>query len=140
MGLFLAGLVVLLSGGFGALLLAGAPRVANLLGAASALVGCAIALIPVVATIVSGAGPAPFSQPWDVPYGSLSLAIDPLSAWFALAILGLASVPFEVIAVLIEGGRFGRWEGAVTSHRSLSVVLLAAALLVGGWTRTRADS
>jgi formate hydrogenlyase subunit 3/multisubunit Na+/H+ antiporter MnhD subunit len=70
--------------------LAGAPRVANLLGVASALVGCAIALVPVVATILLGAGPAPFSQPWDVPYGSLSLAIDPLSAWFALAILGLA--------------------------------------------------
>jgi hypothetical protein len=50
-----------------------------------------------------------------------------------LALFGLASVPFEVIAALGEGGRFGAWEGAVTSHRSLSVALLAAALLVGGW-------
>ena len=50
-----------------------------------------------------------------------------------LALFGLASVPFEVIAVLGEGGRFGAWEGAVTSHRSLAVTLLAAALLVGRW-------
>jgi formate hydrogenlyase subunit 3/multisubunit Na+/H+ antiporter MnhD subunit len=92
MGLFLAGLVVLVSGGLAALLLAGAPRLANLLGAASALVGCAIALAPVIATIVSGTGPAPFSQPWNVPYGSLALAIDPISAWFALPILGLSAL------------------------------------------------
>jgi formate hydrogenlyase subunit 3/multisubunit Na+/H+ antiporter MnhD subunit len=92
MGLFLAGLAVLLSGGLAALLWAGAPRVANLLGAASALAGCAIALVPVVATVISGVGPAPLAQPWDVPYGSLSLTIDPLSAWFALPILGLSAL------------------------------------------------
>jgi formate hydrogenlyase subunit 3/multisubunit Na+/H+ antiporter MnhD subunit len=90
MGLFLVGLVVLLAGGAAALLLAGAPRVANVVGAASALAGCAVALVPVTATVVTGAGPAPFSRPWNVPYGSLSLAMDPLSAWFALPILSLA--------------------------------------------------
>jgi formate hydrogenlyase subunit 3/multisubunit Na+/H+ antiporter MnhD subunit len=87
---FLAGLVVLVCGGFVALLLAAAPRTANLLGAASALAGSAIALVPVGATLISGSGPPPFEQSWDVPYGSLSLAIDPLSAWFALPILGLS--------------------------------------------------
>jgi hypothetical protein len=54
-----------------------------------------------------------------------------------LVLLGLASVPFEVIAALGEGGRFGRWEGAVTSHRSTAVALLAVALLVGGWPARR---
>lgn len=74
------------------MLVARAPRVANFLGAASALVGCALVLVPVLATIVSGAGPVPLSKPWNVPYGSLSLAIDPLSAWFALPILGLSAL------------------------------------------------
>jgi formate hydrogenlyase subunit 3/multisubunit Na+/H+ antiporter MnhD subunit len=86
----LVGLTVLVSGGLIALILGAAPRLANLAGASSALAGCAIALVPLVGTLTSGAAPAPFTQPWDVPYGSLSLAIDPLSAWFAVPILGLS--------------------------------------------------
>jgi hypothetical protein len=50
-----------------------------------------------------------------------------------LVLLGLASVPFEVIASLGEGGRFGAWEGAIASHRGTAVALLAVALLIGGW-------
>jgi hypothetical protein len=49
--------------------------------------------------------------------------------------LGLASVPFEVIQILGEGGRLGAWEGAIASHRSTGVALLAVTLLVGGWPR-----
>ncbi len=52
-----------------------------------------------------------------------------------LLLLGLASVPFDVIQALGEGGRFGAWEGAVASHRSTAVALLAVTLLVGGWPR-----
>jgi hypothetical protein len=52
-----------------------------------------------------------------------------------LLLLGLASVPFDVIQVLGEGGRFGAWEGAIASHRSTAVALLAVTLLVGGWPR-----
>lgn len=92
MVLFCAGLAVLLLGGCVALLAARASRVANVIGAASALVGCGMALVPMLRTINSGAGPEPLSKPWNVPYGSLSLAIDPLSAWFALPILGLSAL------------------------------------------------
>lgn len=92
MGLFLAGLAVVTCGGFVALALARASRLANLLGAASTAAGCAMALVPVVATLVSGTTPAPLSRPWSVPYGSFSLGIDPLSAWFAAAILGLSGL------------------------------------------------
>jgi hydrogenase-4 component B len=90
MALFGAGLAVLLLGGCVALLVARASRVANFIGAASAIVGCGMAFVPMIRTIYSGAGPEPLSKPWDVPYGSLSLAIDPLSAWFSLPILGLS--------------------------------------------------
>ncbi len=54
-----------------------------------------------------------------------------------LSLLALASVPFEAVAALGADGRFGTWEGAVTSHRSTAVALLAVTLLVGGWAAVR---
>ncbi len=31
-------------------------------------------------------------RPWEVPYGSFSVALDPLSAWFVVPILGLSGL------------------------------------------------
>ncbi|HEY8505242.1 MAG TPA: proton-conducting transporter membrane subunit, partial [Gemmataceae bacterium] len=95
-----AGVAILLGGGLAALLTGYAPRpdgkpsgawrVANRVGAASAAAGCAVALVPVVKVLVTGVTLSYGPVPWSVPYGSFAVELSPLSAWFALPILGLS--------------------------------------------------
>src|SRR5262249_10710740 len=56
-----------------------------------AVAGCAIGLVPTLRAVVGGTTYA-INVPWDVPYGSFSLALDPISAWFALPIFGLSGL------------------------------------------------
>ncbi len=106
--LFMA-VTVLLATGLLAVLCGRHAILASILGAGGAVVGCAIGLAPAVSVLAAGSseylvqadGPAagqPYS--WHVPYGSLAVGIDPLSALFltsALTLAGLAAV---------FGGRF----------------------------------
>lgn len=91
MDLMLLGLLVLLAGGVVSLLLA-RTRVSNGLGALSAVCGSAIAAIPAVRTLVDGVGPPTVSRAWAVPFGSFTVQLDPLSAWFALPILAISAL------------------------------------------------
>ncbi|HPM79917.1 MAG TPA: proton-conducting transporter membrane subunit [Candidatus Anammoximicrobium sp.] len=90
MSLLLLGLWVLIGGGLLAALAGRSARLANLVGAATAVAGSAIALIPVVGVLVRGTSLPEWSWVWSVPFGSFTVGLDPLSAWFAAAILGLA--------------------------------------------------
>lgn len=90
MSLLLLGLGVLIGGGLLAALVGRSPRLANALGAATAVAGSAIAFVPAVGVLVSGASLPPLTWAWNVPFGSFTIGLDPLSAWFAAAILGLA--------------------------------------------------
>ncbi|HBN08535.1 MAG TPA: hypothetical protein DD435_07755 [Cyanobacteria bacterium UBA8530] len=87
---FLFGLCCLAFGGVGALLVS-SRRWSGILGAGGALVGCPIALIPVLEVLFRGEKLA-FHHGWSVPYGSFFLKIDPLSAFFLLPILLLTAI------------------------------------------------
>ena len=89
MSQLLLGLAILVAGGLLALLLTRSARVANAVGAIAAVAGGIVALVPVLSVLVSGRSIPELSCAWNVPYGSLSVGLDPLSAWFAAAILGL---------------------------------------------------
>lgn len=82
--------LVLLSGCF-ALLLPLKSRMCLLVPAGGVMAGSLIGLIPVVHVLISGVTVS-FSCPWQVPYGSFSVAIDPISAWFLVPILFLSGV------------------------------------------------
>ncbi len=91
MNLLINGLLVLAGGGFCALLLS-RTKAANVVGAISAVVGSAMVLVPAVRVIAEGSTPAEFSAAWNVPYGSFTLLLDPLSAWFVIPIAGLSAI------------------------------------------------
>ncbi len=74
-----------------ALLSTRSARVANALGAAGAVAGSAIGMAPAL-RVLSGGGTWSFDRPWDVPYGRFSLAIDPLAAFFLVAIFAVAAL------------------------------------------------
>jgi len=86
------GLAILFGGGLLAAILSRASLGANAIGATSAAAGSALALIPVVQVVANGTPLAWGPVDWNVPYGSLTLAISPLSAWFALPILALSAL------------------------------------------------
>ena len=105
----LIAVVVLLGSGLLAILCGRFALPASILGAGGALVGCIIGLVPAVTVLTNGrteyllqtegaAAGQPYS--WDVPYGSLAMALDPLSALFLTSALFLAAV------AAVFGGRF----------------------------------
>jgi hydrogenase-4 component B len=70
------------------------PRICTIIGAGGAVAGCVLGLVPVLMVLIHGSTET-LVRSWDVPYGSFSVALDPLSAWFALPILvlcGLAAI------------------------------------------------
>lgn len=93
MAAFLAGLGLLIAGGAAALLL-GRSRLAPLFGVGGAVLGCAFGLVAAVGVLVGGPA-GEVSCAWSMPGGRLSLALDPLSAFFLLPTLllsGLAAI------------------------------------------------
>ncbi len=104
-----AACVVLLASGLLAVLCGRQAILASIIGAGGAIVGCGMGLAPAIAVLASGTtehlvqieGPAA-GQPygWDVPYGSLAMALDPLSALFLTSALALAAL------AAVFGGRF----------------------------------
>lgn len=90
MELLFAGLAILLGGGVLALLAGRASGAANAIGAASAVAGCAVALVPVLNVLASGTAASYGPVDWNVPFGSFVVELSPLAAWFAMPILGLS--------------------------------------------------
>lgn len=88
MSLVLAAVLVLLAGGLLALAASRAPTLATLLGAGAAVVGGGLGLAGAL-TALGGSDASTLSLPWG-GYGSLSLGLDALSAFFLLPILGLS--------------------------------------------------
>jgi hydrogenase-4 component B len=67
------------------------PRLANIVGAGGTVLGCLIGLVP--AAIVLWTGQArDFQRAWQIPFGSFSLKLDALSAFFLFTILILSAV------------------------------------------------
>ena len=90
----LVALGVLVLGGFVALVTGRLPRLSTFCGSLSGVAGCAIGLVGVL-QILRGEVENSLHWTWDVPYGSFSLELDSLSAFFSLPVLvlsGLAAV------------------------------------------------
>jgi formate hydrogenlyase subunit 3/multisubunit Na+/H+ antiporter MnhD subunit len=90
MPLLLLALAVLI-GSAAVALIAPGPRWVSRLGAAGAVVGCALGLVPAL-RVLAGAPSEALRLAWQVPYGAFYLEIDALSAFFLLPILGLSAV------------------------------------------------
>lgn len=90
--LLIAAVSLLSAGALLPLLLAGRPRASRAAALACLTAGCLTGLAPAFAALAGGEVSA-MSLPWAVPMGELSLAIDPLSAFFLLPIflVGLAA-------------------------------------------------
>ncbi len=67
------------------------PRLANIMGSGGTVLGCAIGLFPAVMTLWTGQT-SKFHLSWQIPFGSFSLQLDALSAFFLFAILFLSAV------------------------------------------------
>lgn len=100
--LFLAGLAVMIAAGALALLARG--RVSSFIGVAGAVVGGALACVPAAAVLINGKG-CEIRLPWNVPYGSFYVAIDPLSAFFLLPVLIIPA-----LAAVYGVGYMEHWE------------------------------
>lgn len=106
MVLLLSGVLVVLAGALAALGLYLRPRTAANVAALSLAVGAVLMAVPTVAVLAGGPVLA-FDGPWPMPNGALSLALDPLSAFFLVPVLVLA-VPGAVYGrayLLGEGER-----------------------------------
>ncbi len=76
MQLLLTGLAILAASGLLSLLLGRWSRLANVVGATGAVSGAVLGFLPALSTLVSGESHSN-SWPWDVPYGSFSIELDP---------------------------------------------------------------
>lgn len=86
---------VLIAGGLVALATQRWPRLATFVGTASALAGCGIGLAGVLRILLLEDQESSLHYAWDVPFGSFSLEVDPLSAFFSFPVLvlsGLAAI------------------------------------------------
>jgi formate hydrogenlyase subunit 3/multisubunit Na+/H+ antiporter MnhD subunit len=89
--LLLLALAVLGLGGVAALLAGGSPRLATRLGVGGAVLGGLLGVVPTAAVLLGAPVPS-VHAPWPVPYASLSLELDALSAVFLLPIFGLSAI------------------------------------------------
>jgi hydrogenase-4 component B len=138
--LLLGVVAFVLLGGAIALLVSRRPRVAGVIGATAAVAGSLAGLVAVVRFLAGGRVESSFVAPWAVPGGSLSLALDPLSALFLVPtfLLGALCALYghEYLFATDAGPRVGRaWFFYNLLLCSIVVVLLArnAALFLVSW-------
>ncbi|MBV8553936.1 MAG: hypothetical protein JO116_00135 [Planctomycetaceae bacterium] len=91
MSLLLIAMGVFVVGGLLALVAGRLPLVSTILGAGAAVVGGIIGLVPTLGALLHGTTDA-IHRAWDVPFGSFTAELDPLSALFLVPILGLSAL------------------------------------------------
>ncbi len=87
-------LIALLSfgvGAIGALVFANHERWAMFLGVGGVLIGCLCGIIPAV-RVVLGEPSQSLRMAWNIPYGSFSLGLDPLSGFFLIPVFLLCAL------------------------------------------------
>ncbi len=118
----LVALCVLVAGGLVALATARSGWLSTLFGATATVAGTAIAAAGMFEVLVRGAA-ASIELDWHVPYGSFSIGLDPLSAFFLLPVLVLSAL----------GAIYGsRYLAAFWHARSVGGLWLFYNLLVAG--------
>ncbi len=121
MGVFLSALGVILAGGVASALAGRRRSWSSRLAVAGIVLGSALGLVPALSGL-AGAHAA-LRLPWRVPYGSFSLAIDPVSALFLTALFVLAPL------AAVYGGRYLEQEGG---ERALGGTWFFTSVLVAG--------
>ncbi|MFP5212660.1 MAG: oxidoreductase, partial [Acidobacteriota bacterium] len=89
--LFLSAVILCCFCGLASLLARSDGRAANVIGACGPLLGGLLGLIPAVSVLATGRSEA-VQHAWNVPYGSFSVQIDALSAFFLLPTLFLSAL------------------------------------------------
>jgi formate hydrogenlyase subunit 3/multisubunit Na+/H+ antiporter MnhD subunit len=109
MTVLLVALGLLVLSGLLALVAERRPLLCTIIGAGGAVAGSLLGLVPVLNGLLTGTSES-LDLPWDVPYGSFSVELDPLSAFFATPILVLCSLAAIYGSAYLYDSR---------SHRSL---------------------
>lgn len=92
MQLLLVGLAILVAGGIASLLCTRKAGLSNVVGGLSAAAGSVVAAVPAAKVLWTGRSTELFLRPWQLPFANFSVQLDPLSAWFAVIILGLSAL------------------------------------------------
>ncbi|MFA7536742.1 MAG: proton-conducting transporter membrane subunit [Desulfuromonadales bacterium] len=108
--LLILALLIIVGGGAAALLAGRRARLAAALAVGATVIGSLLGLGSAVALLLGRSGSLSVRFPWPVPGGSLSLALDPLSAFFLAPIFLLSPL------CALYGAAYLKGEGA---HRSL---------------------
>lgn len=122
--LLCASVGLLLASAAGALLSRRAAA-ASAIGACGAVAACGVALVAALQTLASGL-PARLDIAWSVPYGSFSLLLDPLAAFFVVPV----SVVSGLSAIYGHGYLEAARGGSIRAAWFWYDVLVAAMLLV----------
>lgn len=134
MFLIFAAVGILLAGGVAACLAGDSSRRASVIGSGAVYASCVVAALGLAAAW-AGWLPSVLRLPWSVPFGSLTFALDPLSAWFLLPLLPLAAVCAAYGAASANGahgsGRSGRSAGAEWLFFDLLIASLLVVLTAG---------
>jgi hydrogenase-4 component B len=91
MDVLLCAVALHLLAGIAALAFAKSPRAATALGAGGATLACLLALAPTLGVLMGGP-PEALRWTWDSSHGPFAVAVDPLSAFFLLPVLGLSAL------------------------------------------------
>lgn len=126
MNLLVSAFIILLAGAVLSVVLARQPRFLRIVGPLSAVAGCCAGLIPSINSLVCG-GKTSLHLPWQVPVGSFSIAMDPLSAFFAAAILVISAM-----AAVFGASYLKHYEGKrnLGIHWAFFNLLVASMLMV----------
>ncbi len=105
LGGLLGSLSLLVLGGLGALLIGRmSSRSAVRLGMGTAVAGCLVGLIVTLTALVARADVV-WTMPWRMPYGSLHIGVDSLSAFFLIPMFLLGG-----LGAIYSVGYFGSWD------------------------------
>ena len=116
--------------GFGALLTKANPKICSAWSAVMAIGAGGLGIIPCL-KVLAGGGNLFLNIPWEMPFGSLSLCLDPLAAFFLLPVFGLGVLTaiFGSEYLLCSHEEKNHWISWMCFHAlwlSMILVILAA--------------
>lgn len=129
MSALLFSLLSFAAGAIGAIIFVNRERWATFVGAGGVVLGCLCGIVPAMRVALGGTAQS-LRLPWDVPYGSLFLQIDTLSAFFLIPVFLLCALAAIYGADYLEAYR-GRkalappWFFFNVLVASMAMVLLA---------------
>jgi hydrogenase-4 component B len=123
--LLLVSIAVFLLAGALAALLSARERLASRIGAGGAVVASAAGMLAPLSAWAGG-GPETYRAPWDVPFASFSLGLDPLASFFLVVVCLIVAATAAYGSGYLGGHRVGRRVGASWFHFNV----LAASMVV----------